>query len=46
VWVDTVNVNMGYQLTTPICNSGSFGDSYPGAVQVGVCLAPINPATN
>jgi hypothetical protein len=42
VTVDPPNTSAGYQLTTPICNSGSFANSYPGTVQVGICLAPIN----
>jgi hypothetical protein len=33
VTVDSIVIGMGYQLTSPICNSG---------VQIGICLAPIN----
>jgi hypothetical protein len=43
VWVDAISSSLGYQFTTPICNSGSFWDLYPGAVQAGICLVPINP---
>jgi hypothetical protein len=43
VWVDTQLMGLGYQLTPPICNSGACEDSYPGAVQIGICMAPINP---
>jgi len=46
VWVDTTTSGPGYQLTSPICNSGAFGDSYPGAVQVGICAVPISPPSN
>lgn len=44
VWVDpnSIDTNMGYQLTSPICYSGSFAHSFPGTVQIGICLAPIN----
>jgi hypothetical protein len=42
VTVDSTSKSMGYQLTTPICNSGSYANSCPGTVQVGICLAPIN----
>jgi hypothetical protein len=43
VWVDPPPAtSMGYQLTSPICYSGSFANSYPGTVQIGICLAPIN----
>ena len=42
VWVDSTSKSMGYQLTTPICNSGSLANSFPGTVQIGICLAPIN----
>jgi hypothetical protein len=42
VWVDPPSTSTGYQLTTPICNSGSFANSCPGTVQIGICLAPIN----
>jgi len=38
VWVDGQTANSGYQLTTPICNSGSFANGCPGAVQVGICF--------
>jgi hypothetical protein len=43
VWADPPQVSMGYQFTTPICNPGSHANSFPGAAQVGICLAPINP---
>jgi hypothetical protein len=36
VWVDGKTQNSGYQLTTPICNSGSFANGCPGVVQVGI----------
>jgi hypothetical protein len=42
VTVDQLSTSLGYQLTAPICNSGSFANSFPGAVQIGICLAPIN----
>jgi hypothetical protein len=42
VSVDPPSTSMGYQLTTPICNSGSFANACPGTVQIGICLAPIN----
>lgn len=43
VWVDPPpESSMGYQLTSPICNPGSFANSYPGTVQIGISLAPIN----
>jgi hypothetical protein len=42
VTVDTPVIGMGYQLTTAICNSRSNADSFPGTVQIGICLAPIN----
>jgi hypothetical protein len=46
VWVDSQSQGIGYQLTAPICNSGADLDSYPGAVQIGICLAPINPPSS
>jgi hypothetical protein len=42
-WVDTTENSLGYQLTTAICNAGSWSSSFTGAVQIGICLAPINP---
>ena len=42
VWVDPPVIGMGYQLTSPIYNSGSFANAYSGTVQIGICLAPIN----
>jgi hypothetical protein len=43
VWADPPQVSMGYQVTTPICNPGSHANRFPGAAQVGICLASINP---
>lgn len=43
VWPDPPQGSMGYQFTTPICNPGSHANTFPGAAQVGICLAPINP---
>jgi len=42
VTVDPPVIGMGYQLTSPICNSGSCANAYSGTVQIGICLAPIN----
>jgi hypothetical protein len=42
VWVDPPVIGIGYQLTSPIYNSGSFANAYSGTVQIGICLAPIN----
>jgi hypothetical protein len=39
-WVDTQSQNSGYALSTPVCNSGSFGDTYSGAIQVTVSFNP------
>jgi len=43
LWVDTIQSGLGYQFTTPICNSGSGRYAYPSAIQAGICLVPINP---
>lgn len=40
-WIDTQSQNSGYALGTPVCNSGSFGDTYSGAIQVVVSYNPI-----
>jgi hypothetical protein len=43
VWIDSQQIHLGYQLTTPICYRGSFAKGFAGAAQIGICLAPINP---
>ena len=39
VTVDPSSASAGYQLTTPVCNSGSYANKCPGALQIGIYLA-------